>query len=279
MSILHAIVLAIVQGVTEFLPISSSGHLLILPWMLHWRDSSSLTFDVMLHAGTLVAILIYFWSDLKRILTGSLMDMRKGRFGKSPDSRLLLLIVLGSIPTGIVGVKFDKIIENNFRTMYLGVAAVMIVVGIILYMSDKYGKKQHSVEKLSVRDALVIGLAQSLALFPGVSRSGATITAGLFTGLTREASARFSFLLATPVILGASLIKLQELGTQAMKHQPLDAPVSMLLVGFVVSALMGYISIAVLLKFLRSNSMLAFILYRLVFGLSIIAVYFMRIDG
>jgi len=275
-SILHAIVLAIVQGVTEFLPISSSGHLLILPWMLHWKDSSSLTFDVMLHTGTLVAILAYFRNDWKKLVLGSVRDLRAGEFGRKLDSRLLLLIVLASVPAGIAGVKLDKMIENGFRTMYLGVAAVMIAMGLLLYFADRFGRKERLVEKIGVRDAILIGFSQALALFPGVSRSGATITAGMFAGLTREASARFSFLLATPVILGASLLKLLELGVHVAKHQPLDTPVSMMLVGFVVSAVVGYLAVAGLLRFLRSNSMLPFVIYRIVFGLLIAAVYFIR---
>ncbi|HEY3298388.1 MAG TPA: undecaprenyl-diphosphate phosphatase, partial [Armatimonadota bacterium] len=251
MSILHAIVLAVVQGVTEFLPISSSGHLIVLPWIFHWKDSSSLTFDVMLHAGTLVAILAYFWNDWKRLILGSLVDLRNREFGKNLNSRMILLIILGSVPAGIAGVKLDKMVENGFRTMYLGVAAVMIAMGLLLYCADRFGRKERSVEKVGVRDAILIGVSQALALFPGVSRSGATITAGMFTGLTREASARFSFLLATPVILGASLIKLLEVVVHAAKHMPLDAPVSMMLVGFAVSAIVGYLAVAGLLRFLR----------------------------
>jgi undecaprenyl-diphosphatase len=273
------LVLGAVQGLTEFLPVSSSGHLLILPWILGWKDASSLTFDVILHAGTLVAILAYFWQDWKQLLGGSLLDIKNGRFGKNRDSKLLLLLILGSIPAGIAGLKFENVIEDQFRTMYLGVAAVMIGMGILLYVSDRLGRKQRPVDNVGTMDAVAIGLSQALALFPGVSRSGATMTAGLLAGLTREAAARFSFLLATPVILGASLDKLLKLAVHIARHQPLDAPVSMMLVGFIASAVFGYAAIAGLLQYLRKNSMLPFVIYRVAFGLAIIAVYLARLAG
>lgn len=279
MTIFQAVILGIVQGLTEFLPVSSSGHLLIIPWFLGWHNASSLTFDVMLHAGTGLAVLVYFWYDWKKIIRGSLKDLKAGRFGREINSRLLVLIILGSIPAGLVGVKFDDVIETKFRTMYLAVAVVMIAMGLLLYAADRLGRKKRPVEDVKAPDAAIIGVAQALALFPGVSRSGATITAGMFAGLTREAAARFSFLLATPVVLGAALYKMLKLASHVAHHQPLDAPISMMLIGLVVSAVVGYLAIASLLQYLRRGSMLPFAIYRLAFGLLIIAVFFVKRGG
>lgn len=276
MTVFHAIALGIVQGITEFLPISSSGHLLILPWLFHWNESS-LSFDVALHTGTLVAMLAYFWSDWRAILAGSMNDLRDDRFGKRLNSKLLLFIVLGSIPAGIAGIKYEHVIEDQFRAMYLGVAVAMMALGVLLYLADILGRKQRSVNSVGVWDAIVIGCSQALALFPGVSRSGATITAGLFAGLNREAAARFSFLLATPIIFGAAALKLAETAKQIAHHQPLDSPISLLLIGLAVSAIVGYAVIAWLLSYIKRHSMLPFVIYRILFGLMVIFIYHSRL--
>ncbi len=275
MSVIQAVVLAIIQGLTEFLPISSSGHLITIPWLVGWKEHS-LTFDVMLHAGTLVAILAYFWSDWASLLKGTVKDLRTGSYWKGTDSRLVTLILLATIPGGLAGMKLENKVEGLFRTEYLGIAIVMIGVGTILLITDRIGRKARQVEKVGVADAVIVGISQAFALFPGVSRSGATITAGLFAGLTREAAARLSFLLATPIILGASLKKLAEISVAVLHHKPLEDPVHILLIGFLVSAVVGYAAIAWLLGYLRRGSMLPFVLYRAAFGLLIIAVLFLR---
>jgi undecaprenyl-diphosphatase len=161
--------------------------------------------------------------------------------------------------------------------MFLGVGIMMIVMALVLFVADRIGKKVRSVEKIEGRDAVIIGLAQALALFPGVSRSGSTITAGLFTGLSREAAARFSFLLATPIILGAALLKIMEVAKLLLHHEPLDAPLSMMAVGFVVSAVVGYAAISGLLKYIKRGSMLPFVVYRVLFGIAVIALYMHRL--
>jgi undecaprenyl-diphosphatase len=255
MDLLQSIVLGVVQGLTEFLPISSSGHLAVLPWMFGWRDPG-LTFDVALHAGTLVALLLYFWKDWLGILAR----------WRQP---LLWLLIVGCIPAGIVGYKFDEYFETVFRSPAL-IAVLMIAMGFLLLAAERLGKKIRAMETVGLRDTLIIGCAQALALMPGVSRSGITITAGLFTGLTREAAARFSFLLSTPIVAGAALLKLKHVATGGIP----SGEYASFVIGTVTAAVVGFLAIKYLLQFLQKHTLYVFVWYRFVFGIMILLVWY-----
>ncbi|MGD9935813.1 MAG: undecaprenyl-diphosphate phosphatase, partial [Dehalococcoidia bacterium] len=212
MDLLRAVVLGVVQGLTEFLPVSSSGHLILVPSLFGW-DDQGLAFDVGLHAGTLVALLAYFWRDWATMTFCGLDDLR--HHGPSvrryqQPSRLLLLIVLGSVPAAVAGLALNGWIEENLRQAWL-VALMLIFVGALMLIADRRSRLDRSLHDLGVVDAVLVGLAQAVALIPGVSRSGATISTGLVRGLDREAAARFAFLLGTPAFAGAALLKFKDL--------------------------------------------------------------------
>lgn len=276
MDLFQALVLGLVQGVTEFLPISSSAHLIIVPWLLGWNSSAinSIQFDVALHLGTLVAVLIYFVPDWRRLIAGILRSITERRIGNNPDGRLGWLVLLASIPAGIVGglgeSKIDDIFHEpqNLRTGLLIIATMMIVMGGLLMLAERVGKRTIALREIQLPTAAGVGLAQALALIPGVSRSGSTITAGLFAGLNREAAARFSFLLATPVILGAGLKKLYDM----VKGGGIPGADQMgFLIGFGAAALSGYVCIFFLLRYLQRNSTAPFIWYRFMLGIALFA--------
>lgn len=276
MDLFQALVLGLVQGVTEFLPISSSAHLIIVPWLLGWNSPAinSIQFDVALHLGTLVAVLIYFASDWRRLIVGILRSISERRIGDDPDRRLGWLVLLASIPAGIVGglgeSKIDDIFHEpqNLRTGLLIIATMMIVMGGLLMLAERIGKRTIALRDIQLPTAVGVGLAQALALIPGVSRSGSTITAGLFAGLNREAAARFSFLLATPVILGAGLKKLYDM----VKGGGIPGADQMgFLIGFGAAALSGYVCIFFLLRYLQRNSTAPFIWYRFMLGIALFA--------
>lgn len=276
MDLFQALVLGLVQGLTEFLPVSSSAHLIIVPWLFGWNSPAvtSIQFDVALHLGTLVAVLIYFAADWRRLIAGILRSIAERRIGDDPDRRLGWFVVLASIPAGIVGVlgesKIDDLFHEpqNLRTGLLIIATTMIVMGGLLMLAERIGKHAIALRGIQLPMAAGIGLAQALALIPGVSRSGSTITAGLLAGLTREAAARFSFLLATPVVLGAGLKKLYDVlkgggipGTDQMGF----------VVGFGAAAISGYLCIFFLLRYLQRNSTAPFIWYRFMVGIALFA--------
>ncbi len=257
MEIFQSIVLGIVQGLTEFIPVSSSGHLILVPWVLKWKDPG-LTFDVALHMGTLLALILYFWKDW--------LDIFKR--WKEP---LLWLIAVGCIPAAIFGYKFDKYFETVFRSPLL-IASFLIGMGLLMLVAEKISKKERSIESINIKDAVEIGFAQVLALMPGVSRSGITMTAGLFTGLNRETAARFSFLLATPIILGAGLLKLRHV----VKHGIPGSEFYPFIIGTFFAAVSGYFAIKYLLKYLRNHSFYIFVWYRLILGAIVILLYFFK---
>jgi len=279
--IYQAIVLAIVQGLGEFIPISSSGHLIIVRRLLGWNElspSGELTFDVALHFGTLLSVLFYFrrtWFQIIRAALGG----KVVRFSESgsadtnlapeeqKEERLLLwFLAIATIPGAIAGKLLEHSAEDYFREHIVLIAAALIVVALLMWLGEKTGSLSKPLTRISLADSLTIGVAQAFALIPGVSRSGSTITAGLFRGMTREAAVRFSFLLSTPIIAGAALLKAHELhkeGLPAGMHAPF-------LVGIVVSALVGYAAIAWLIRYLQSNSLRAFIIYRIVAGVVVI---------
>lgn len=259
---IHVVVLAIVQGLSEFLPISSSGHLILVPRLLGWPDQG-LAFDVALHMGTLVAVVGYFRVQLlqmARAWFGSLA----GR-GLTTDGRLAWCVVLGTIPVGLVGLLFGDTIEQMLRNP-LFVAATLAGFGILMWLADRFGAERRDEYTVGWRDALLIGTAQALALMPGTSRSGVTMTMARTLGLTRVASARFSFLLAVPGIAMAGGWELLKMMTGPGNSA--DWP--MIGLGFVVSAVTGYVCIDVLLKFLGRFGLLSFALYRLVIAALIV---------
>ena len=200
MSTLQAVILGLVQGLGEFLPISSSAHLVLVPWLFKWNDPG-LTFDIALHIGTLIAVAIYFWKDWLKLITKGLTDVR------STEGRLFWYLVAATIPGAVVGFLLEKKAETIFREPIL-IATMLILLGVLLYWADRRGVKNIEMNRITFRTSLFIGLSQALAIIPGVSRSGITMTMGLLMGLTREGAARFSFLLAVPIIFGAALVKL-----------------------------------------------------------------------
>jgi undecaprenyl-diphosphatase len=262
--LLQAIVIGIVQGLTEFLPVSSSAHLIVLPRLLGWNDPflNSAEFDVMLHLGTLVALLAYFWRDLWRLLTAWLRSVAERRLGPDPDSRLAWLLAVSVVPAALLGALFEDFFDTAFRERIALVAVLLLVGAALLWLAERHGRRERGLEGLRLRDSLAIGAAQALALFPGISRSGITIAAGLFLGLEREAAARFAFLMGVPVIAGAGLWKIRQLiegGTGTFDPLVLGA-------GMVAATVSGLIAIWFLLAYLRRHDTSPFIYYRVAFA-------------
>jgi undecaprenyl-diphosphatase len=269
----QALVLGIVQGLTEFLPISSSGHLIVVPYVFGWDDPfiTSLEFTVALHAGTLAALLIYFREDWLRLVPAGLAAIRDRSLRGDPDRRLAWLIIVSTIPAAILGVLLNDPVEKAIRQA--NVVAVLLVVGAgILWLADHWTSGRTPLSRLSVRAAAGIGFAQALALLPGVSRSGISISAGLFAGLDRQDAARYSFLMATPVTAGAVLwegIKLVRGGDIATQAGPLA-------VGVAAAFISGILAIAWLLRYVRTRSYNVFVAYRLVLAAIVLAVFLTR---
>ena len=272
MDVLRAIVLGAVQGLTEFLPISSSAHLIIVPWLFGWEESG-LTFDVALHLGTLVAVLVYFWREIAQIAVAVPRGLIERRPLADPMARLGWIILLGSIPAAIAGFIAADAIDSFFHggdggnTAIVLVALLMIALAVLLALAERIAKHERSFECVTGRDGLVVGLAQALALLPGVSRSGSTITAALFRGLQRDAAARFSFLLGIPAIVGAAVFEtrsLLETGLAPGEEQ-------VFLAGMATAAIVGYLAIAFLLRYLRTRSTMIFVVYRLGLGMLLLA--------
>jgi len=276
MPLLQVIVLGIVQGLTEFLPISSSAHLVLISWVLGWADQGQ-AFDVALHVGTVAAVIVYFFRDWIQILAQGFGIRLQGDSGISRNRNLLWLLALGTLPIGIAGYIFKEQAENVWRKNHLLIGVMMVAVGLIMWIAERVGRKQKDLGHVSAGDALVIGVAQAMAIFPGVSRSGITISAGLFRNLDRQEAARFSFLLLTPAVLAAAAKDLYDL----MKHQggiPADMHVPFA-VGILVSALTGGLAIHFLMNFLRRSSLTLFVIYRVIFGIIVIALAVFRYRG
>lgn len=257
MDILQAVILGAVQGLTEFLPISSSGHLFVIPWMFGWTDFG-LTFDVALHIGTLLSIILYFWRDWLDIL-------------KNYRKPLLWLLVLGCIPAVLVGYGFENYFETVFRSPWV-VGTTMISMGMLLWLAELVGKRTRDIGQLNIFDAVFIGVMQAFALIPGVSRSGVTMTAGLISGLNRQAAARFSFLLAAPITFGAGIYKLRYLFSEGLSGPDM----SRFATGVLVSAVVGFFAIKLLLNYLQKHSFYVFVWYRLAFGALIFGMIFFK---
>jgi undecaprenyl-diphosphatase len=260
MNNLHALVLGSLQGLTEVLPISSSAHLILIPRMLGWPESG-LTFDVALHLGTLLALGVYFWRDICDLLYHFFSSLGRKGF-HSPGSRLPWYIIAATIPAALVGKKLEEPIEKIFRQSPTVICALLMVFALILALADTVGAKRWKMDRLTLKATLLIGLAQCLALLPGVSRSGITITAALFLGYNRETAARFSFLLSLPIVFGAGLLKVGHL----LKTGIPPGETAPLVLGVVSSALFGYLSVAILLKLVQRHSLYPFVWYRLVAG-------------
>ena len=271
-TLFQAIVMGIVQGLTEFLPISSSGHLLLVPHMAGWEDPfiTSLAFSVMLHVGTLVALFAYFWRDWLRLVPAGLATIRDRSFRGDPDRKLAWLIVVTLPPAIVVGVTLNDFFEEQVRQELL-VALTLVIGAGILWAADRLGRQTREVDGLGFGAAFGIGCAQAVALVPGISRSGISISAGLFAGLTREAAARFSFLMATPITLGAVIWEVRKLAT-GESGVPVDSGV--LVAGMIAAAVSGFLAIAVLLRFLRNHRLTIFVVYRLVLA-GIVVVHFL----
>jgi undecaprenyl-diphosphatase len=261
-TIIQAIIIGVVQGLTEFLPVSSSAHLILLPRVVGWDDAliNSPAFVVVLHLGSVAALLTYFWHDLWRYAFAGLAVLRERHVGDDPDRRLAVLLAASVIPAAIIGVLLEDFVDTFFREQLLVVTGLLIVGALILFVAERAARHTRQMHQLRLRDALLIGFAQALALFPGISRSGITISAGLFLGLERQAAARFAFLMGTPIIAGAGLWKMREfvLGNVG----PFDPLV--LLAGLVASALASFAAIAWLIAFLRQFSTDVFVAYRIV---------------
>ncbi len=261
MSVLEAIILGIVQGLTEFLPISSTGHLRIVPAFLGWEDPGA-AFTAVTQLGTMAAVLLYFREDLVRIAFAWWRSVFDRPLRRELDARLGWYIVLGTIPIGIFGVLFKDQIETGARDLYL-IGVTLIVLGLVLLLAEKVGTRERSIEQIRTKDGFAIGLAQALALVPGVSRSGATITAGLFMGLDRPAAARFSFLLSVPAVVLSGLL---ELGTILSDDDGDNASLLALVVATLMAFVSGYAAIAWMLRFLTSHSTVVFVVYRVALG-------------
>lgn len=263
METLQIVILALVQGITEFLPISSSAHLILVPVLTDWPDQG-LAFDVAVHAGTLTAVVLYFRKELARMLVEWVASFR-GRL--TPDARLAWAVLIGTVPVGLAGLVFKDLIETQLRSPMV-IAGATIVFGLLLWYADKTGRRGKDEYGLLLCDVLVIGLAQALALIPGTSRSGITITAALMLGLKREAAARFSFLLSIPVIFLAGSLETLEYLTDASitDAQPL-------LLGALISAISAYACIHYFLKLLERIGMMPFVAYRLVLGAVLVVMF------
>ena len=276
MSIFQSIILGAVQGLTEFLPISSSAHLIIFPWFLHWPDPG-LSFDVALHVGTLLAVVAYFWRDWIEIFRKAIgirinkdknRDRNRDENKNGVGDKLLWFLIVATIPGAAVGWLLEEKAETVLRAPLL-IAATLAGLGIILWLADRWSLKKKNLKQMNWLDSILIGLAQALAIIPGISRSGVTMSAGLMREYSRETAARFSFLLATPIILGSAVFKAKDLlGVGGIDIH--------FIIGIITSAIIGFLAIRFLLKFLEKNSFALFVWYRIVLAIIIGIVWMLR---
>ncbi len=264
MDLFQSFILGMIQGVTEFVPVSSSAHLILFPWLMKWEDPG-LTFDVFLHLGTLIALFIYFFKELWGIAMGGLQSILERRIGFEPDRMLFWWIVLGTIPGAVAGVLFNDYAETVFRNPLL-IAMTLSLVGFIIFWVDRQYPALRKMDELRFFDVLCIGCAQAFAIIPGVSRSGSTMGMGRLLGFSRDAAAKFSFLLCTPIILGAIVSKIKPL-IESLGH---GMDWKYLVVGFLSSFFFGLISIHFMLRYLRSSSLALFTWYRLALAMFVI---------
>ena len=268
MSIIQAIILGVVQGLTELLPISSSAHLYLIPWVFEWTNSVNFkeafeAFDVALHAGTLLAIILFFFKDWIKLIVGGFNRVVKKE--KSFEGKMFWYLVLATIPGGAIGFILDKFLEDALTTpIIIGIA--LIVMGIILYIVDKRAKSEIEYEEMTLKQTFLVGLSQALAFIPGVSRSGVTMTTGRMLGIKRESVAKYSFLLSTPIVAGATLYKLKDF--------VISIP---FFIGIFTSFIVGVFVIKFLMEYLKKGSFKGFAIYRVIVGILIIALWIIRI--
>ena len=258
---IQALIMGLVQGLTEFLPVSSSGHLILVPWLFGWKDPfiDSLEFGVTLHMGTLLALLVFFWRDWLRLVPAGLASIRDRSLGGDPDRKMAWLLVVATIPAVLVGPLFNDTVESWVREP-ARVALMLCVGAAILWLADRWGTKLREMDTLTFPGALGIGVAQVLALVPGLSRSGVSISGGLFLGLTREAAARFAFLMATPVVAGAGVWEARKLLTHDAATPSPSA--HLMAIGFIAAAISGLLAIRFMLEFLKRRPVTVFVVYR-----------------
>lgn len=268
MELFQAFILGMVQGLGEFLPISSSAHLILAPWLFSWPDQG-LAFDVALHWGTLIAVITYFYKDIWLLIKGFFHSLRKSTrdFQNNIYQKLSWLLILASIPGAVIGKLLESRVETSFRNPIL-IAVTLSLVGLILWLADRYGAKLKTLAHISWINALLIGISQAAAIIPGVSRSGATMTTGLLQGFSRQDAAKFSFLMSIPIILGAGLFKLPEIA-QIENH-------AQLAVGFISSTVFGFLAIKYMLKYIANRSFAIFTWYRFALAALIVIVYLIR---
>jgi undecaprenyl-diphosphatase len=269
MDVLQAIVLGIVQGLTEFLPISSSAHLLIVPKLAGWSDPGA-AFTAVIQLGTMLAVVIYFWRDITRIFITWLRSLWTPELRGDLDARMGWYIGLGTIPISVAGLVFKDAIEGPARNLLLN-AVMLIAFGILLLIADQFGRKKKDVADLNMRDGLIIGAWQMLPLIPGASRSGSTMTGAMFLGYTREAAARYSFLLSIPAVVLSGLFELRSVGDGG------SVPLAPTLIATVVSFVVGYASIAWLLRYVAKHSTIVFVVYRVFAGTFLLTLLYLGV--
>jgi len=259
---IQALIMGLVQGLTEFLPVSSSGHLVLVPWLFGWTDPfiNSVAFTVILHMGTLVALLAFFWRDWVTLIPAGLAAIRDRSLKGDPDRKMAFLLVVATIPAVLVGPIFESKLEDLVREP-ARIALMLCVGAAILWLADRWGSKQRDETSLTFRESLGIGVAQVVALVPGISRSGVSISAGLFLGLNREAAARFSFLMATPVIGGAGIWEARKFLTNEAGPSP---EMNVIAIGFVAALISGFLAVRFMLEFLKRQPLTGFVVYRVV---------------
>jgi undecaprenyl-diphosphatase len=261
MNLLQAIIYGIIQGLGEFLPISSTAHITLLPWLYHWEDPG-LAFDIALHMGTLLAVVIFFWKDWIRLIKAGLTDV------KSTDGKLFWFILLACIPGGVFGVLFEDKVATTFRNPLL-IGVMLIVMGVVLYLADKYSETKVELKNIGFKRSFLIGVSQALAMLPGVSRSGITMATGRAFNLSREDSARFTFLLSTPFIFLSGVYKAKDLVSVPIEALPF-------IVAIATSGIVGALSIKFLLNYLKKRGFGIFVAYRFILGAAVIAIALIR---
>ncbi len=285
-TVIQAIILGIVQGATEFIPVSSSAHLIIVPWLFGWNDPAltSLSFDVALHLGTLLAVLVFFARDWIRLIGAWLMSIREHKIGADPDRRMAWFVVIGTIPGGIVGVLAESKIDALFHQPGAPISPLAIIImaiiiallGSALFIADRVSSHVKEGQKLTLKEVLIIGFAQALAVFPGVSRSGSTITAGLALGLKRDAAAKFSFLLSAPIIAGAGLKSVFDVYHALKAGSIASSELILFPIGVIAAAISGYLCIGFLMNYLQKHRIDVFVFYRWALAVFIAVVALLR---
>ena len=274
MEIVAAIILGIIQGLTEFLPISSSAHLILVPWFFGW-DPEGILFDVSLHVGTAIAVIAFFWKDWLLLAREAIAGVMEKNILGNVHRKMAWLLVVATIPAGVIGLLFEDVVEDVLRSPLITVFT-LVIFGLLLYFAEKKSRQNRKLDSYTWTDAILIGCAQAVALIPGVSRSGITITTAMLRDSDRTSAARFSFLLSTPIIVGAGLLKMVEL------IRTMDAPATaplvswpVLAVGVIAAAITGFLCIKFFLKYLVSNSFRPFVIYRLLLAVVVLTFWFM----